>query len=568
MIVTNVRVKNFGSYKELEFNFSTSGLHLISGPTGSGKSTVCDLIPWVLFGKTAKNGLADEVRTWGSEEDAVGSVTLLRLGREYRFYRSRGRTNDLYFEDQDGTQRRGKDLKDTQRIINEMLNTSAEQYLASSYYHELSTVANFFQATAKGRKQLTEQICDLTEVTKAQEFFAYKQKMTKQLLSAESAKQANTTTSLVMTKKIIQTTESKLAAWDREQLENRSYLESKALSFDSEVEVQAGILTDKIEKWRADRQQNTFKLNAILDDLLNKQAQQEKRIAQLTFEKARLSDSSVCDHCGAQTNSVEIQSLSDSILLASKELGELNLKISRQKSSLDTELALQNPHEKTLEMVLASKNPYLVDLEKLVFREKNPFLEQLNELRVSEASLQEDYENILEVKDLHTKEFAALESAKKAAEIARNMLLEATISAIEQETNSILETYFESIARVSFKVLAADELDVSITKDGNLCTFAQLSKGQRQILKLSFGVACMKAIGNTGTSKWNQIFFDEAFDGLDDNFKIKAFSLLEALSQEYDSVYVVEHNEELKTRFASRYEVSTTDGFSQVRKIV
>jgi len=52
-------LENFASYERLEFDFSPQGLTLIEGPTGSGKSTLCDAIPWILFGRTAKDGALD-----------------------------------------------------------------------------------------------------------------------------------------------------------------------------------------------------------------------------------------------------------------------------------------------------------------------------------------------------------------------------------------------------------------------------------------------------------------------------------------------------------------------------
>jgi ABC-type lipoprotein export system ATPase subunit len=97
-------VTNFGSYKHLEFDFNSNGLTLISGPTGSGKSTLCDIVPWILFGRTSKGGAVDEVRSWDAEEATTGTLMLHGIS----ITRSR-KPNDLTI---DG--RRGKDLNDTQ----------------------------------------------------------------------------------------------------------------------------------------------------------------------------------------------------------------------------------------------------------------------------------------------------------------------------------------------------------------------------------------------------------------------------------------------------------------------
>ena len=133
MRVIRAIAHNFGSYSVLDFDFTKKGLALISGPTGSGKSTLADIIPWALFGVTAKGGLADEVCSWNS--DMPTSVALYL--EDLTIVRIRGgktKSNDLYFyessheNDVHGNFTRGKDLKDTQRLINQRLGITPETY--------------------------------------------------------------------------------------------------------------------------------------------------------------------------------------------------------------------------------------------------------------------------------------------------------------------------------------------------------------------------------------------------------------------------------------------------------
>ena len=106
--------------------------------------------------------------------------------------------------------------------------------------------------------------------------------------------------------------------------------------------------------------------------------------------------------------------------------------------------------------------------------------------------------------------------------------------------------------------------EVSIQKDGNEASFTQLSKGQRQILKLAFGCAVMKGVSNHKGIHFDQIFFDEALDGLDETMKSRAFHLLEELSIDHESVFVVEHSESLKSMFSNSYKVSLDNGESNI----
>jgi ABC-type uncharacterized transport system ATPase subunit len=69
----------------------------------------------------------------------------------------------------------------------------------------------------------------------------------------------------------------------------------------------------------------------------------------------------------------------------------------------------------------------------------------------------------------------------------------------------------------------------------------------------------MEAVANHHNIKPQQLFLDEALDGLSEEFKVKAYGLLEALSLNYSSVFVVEHSLELKTRFPTVFSVTLTN---------
>ena len=173
MKVWSCQLENFASYKELDFQFDETGLILISGPTGSGKSTLCDALPWILFSKTAKGGTVDEIINWTSEEPTKGTVFVTVPEGDFIITRIRGKKakdNDLYFADRNfpGNVTRGKDLNDTQLLINNLLGLTAELYLSGSYFHEFSQTAQFFTTTPKNRRTICEQIVDLSLAKKLQ----------------------------------------------------------------------------------------------------------------------------------------------------------------------------------------------------------------------------------------------------------------------------------------------------------------------------------------------------------------------------------------------------------------
>ena len=83
MRLLKLQIKNFISIKQASIDFEelNDGVFLISGPTGSGKSSMLDAIHWVLFGKTLSSNraaVAKEIRsTYASGTD--GTFLLLSI---------------------------------------------------------------------------------------------------------------------------------------------------------------------------------------------------------------------------------------------------------------------------------------------------------------------------------------------------------------------------------------------------------------------------------------------------------------------------------------------------------
>lgn len=84
----------FGSYvgvEEIDFSKAEQGLFLISGDTGSGKTTIFDAISFALFGEASGDGRESSMmRSHYAPEDAETYVelTFSEKGKEYRIFRS------------------------------------------------------------------------------------------------------------------------------------------------------------------------------------------------------------------------------------------------------------------------------------------------------------------------------------------------------------------------------------------------------------------------------------------------------------------------------------------------
>lgn len=509
MKILSVHLENFGSYETLDFDFQNQGLTLIQGATGSGKSTLCDAIPWVLFGKTAKGGAVDEVLSWPGDKVTKGSLCVKTRGFVLSIVRIRGKgKNDLYFEYEAGGLNiidpnfiskncaRGKDLPDTQKLINEYLGLDLDLYLSGAYYHEFSQTAQFFTTTAKNRRQICEQIVDLSLPRSLQEKTTVK---TKELKNKISETQTNI-------KSIQMSLQSMRKMETLEKTRHDEWFAKQAFKIQS--------IVNQSNRFEVDRTYNVELLSIKeLEDLKIK------------------SRSPVCSECGAPKKQSDKPTYSHYAAL------------------IEQEKTKKNPYKDQVLYVEAETNPHSAATK--------DFSEQIGEDEYHLEQLELKLKNI-------SQDMSDLEILSDITGEFRSVLISNVITQVEDSTNKLLSDYFDAELRVCLNIQESDKLEVEITKDGNVASFTQLSKGQRQLLKLCFAVSVMRSVSNNSGVSFDNIFLDEVFEGLDGRFKMQALSLLEKLSTEYESVFFIEHSETIQAVVNNKYIVSLVNGRSEI----
>jgi len=504
--VISCQVKNFGSYKDLEFSFDEKGLCLIHGATGSGKSTLCDVVPWVLFGQTAKGGAVNDIIRWGSDDIkgiTEGTVHLDTIS----VCRSRN-PNDLYFFEYknyaDAAPIRGKDLNDTQRLINARLGIDVDLYLSGAYFHEFSRTAAFFTATAKARREICEQIVDLSLADKLKLSLSAKTKDLEKSMSDIQKKMAE-----------------KLAN-DEALLRMKAQAKQQYLAWEKAQKIKIDTLLDKTFNFDSDRDLKISTLMAERDALLKKRA-----------AEALQTKRGVCPTCGG-------------VIKKTAAPAETTTPYDRQIAQLQH---MTNVYEDQLREMVDAPNPHK-DTETSATKELSAVRNQLAELTAKEESSK------FEMLQAETLQAVVLDF--------RGVLIKRTIQDIEDSTNNYLTKHFDSEIQVQLTISSSDKVDTTIRKGAYECVYTQLSKGQRQLLKLCFGLAVMGAVSNHHGVQFSTVFLDEAFDGLDEQFKMKAFNLLQTIALKYENVFVVEHSSELKSLFTNQYEVRLINGSSVI----
>lgn len=563
MKLTKIHMQYFGSYTSLDFIYPASGDILFTGNTGAGKSTFFDLIAWVCYGVTSKQGSVDEVRNWGHlDEPTVGVATLMLNNDKVVITRIRGSSqqNDLFWQVNDAAPQRGKDLRDTQALIINLLGLTKSEYLLSCSYNEFSPLNSFFLAKAKDRRATLEDLADLTlpttilaaatkrksklksedqkaQIRHAQAAGKYEHLLALQSSTAHRSQQWEATKAekLVALKDRVKNAAREHAGKIAE-IENKSYL------FEAEKARKLEDLLDRLD-------QASLKIQP--DEVLEKQLELAKRHLALLPP--------ICPTCqNPSTTTQEIGEVEKLIYLNrqyKEKFAELSEKIKETQKT-------RNPHTALLAHIKSEPNHPKAQLE-AAQKEVNPFIQQLADIN---QELVDAHTNVIETAaavEACQKSLVTLEDLSAVVAALRGRLVENCVKNIVAALNKYLVEHFGGEFAVDFTVDDQDGLDTVIYKNGNLCTYTQLSKGQRQLLRLSLVLAVASLIVETKPSLSLPIFFDEPCDGMDEETRLKALPLFQELG-ETRPVFVIDHNAAFQSMATNKIHVALVDGESVI----
>lgn len=573
MKLQNASVSNFGSISELDIDLSLSGLTLVYGPTGAGKSTLLDIPCWILFGMTAKGGSVDEIRSWQNPKaQTVGILNVSLPTGDIQVYRSRGTQssqNNLYWTETNGTEIRGKDNTETQRMLEQRLGVSANLYLTGAYASEFSPTSTFFVAKAKDRRALFDEIAVLNFPVKLKEAVSEEKSALTKALTRQNSKLEALRQRLNDHRKEENHLTGEAMDWEAKRVWRVVELQSKHTNFETIKAQKIEAVETKIVAFETRRQTNLKTIKESTNRVWAKVMPTTKiewSLDEIASINRQIEESSKCATCGAPTHS--------------EDLREAKAKLEAKLASNDQLLDKYEELEKSYASLEQEENPFLTQLEEAkqepnyyeeqLFKEidaKNPIEVQLARIVMEVSITKEQLERAeAEQKELEYQE-ASIEHLQQLAIELRAELLKNSVQEIEEATNKYLVDHFDAEIRVSFTVKGNDSLDVAIQKSGYDCVYTQLSKGQRGLLKLAFSVAVMKSASNRAGIHFDNLYFDEALDGLDAELKLKAFSLFETLAVDHKAIMLVEHATEFQTLFTNKYHVTLEADVSQFERI-
>jgi DNA repair exonuclease SbcCD ATPase subunit len=110
----------------------------------------------------------------------------------------------------------------------------------------------------------------------------------------------------------------------------------------------------------------------------------------------------------------------------------------------------------------------------------------------------------------------------------------------------------------------ATGIDIEITRKGKPIEYKQLSGGEKRRLDIVIILAFQRFLMEASGVRTNLVVFDEPFDGLDAGGVDAVMNCMDALFGDEVAVYVISHNDDIKTRFDSVVRVVKEAGVSHI----
>ena len=128
-----LKVKNFSSIRDLDFEFQDWESLLISGSNGCGKSSFVNSIFFCLTGETTKKQTIDDIVFYGESECFV-SLTFVLNKKEIILTRSRNNKSSDLCLIYDEVEHRQNTISETQKLIYSLLGVTKEELLMFNYF--------------------------------------------------------------------------------------------------------------------------------------------------------------------------------------------------------------------------------------------------------------------------------------------------------------------------------------------------------------------------------------------------------------------------------------------------
>lgn len=171
MDVLKAKYENLFSYKDAEIPFNQFNFTLFKGVNGSGKSSMFDILCWIIFGSTARKKYKGILRDVPDKPKSGKGIVWVKMddGVIYRIERKAGRGKSLSIYN--GDDEKPIPIRTSQmagEYIEKLLGMNMKTFLNIAYFSQ-GDVGRFLTSESSERIQIIADILDLQHIDKVKE---------------------------------------------------------------------------------------------------------------------------------------------------------------------------------------------------------------------------------------------------------------------------------------------------------------------------------------------------------------------------------------------------------------
>jgi len=529
---------NFNSWEQLKFKV-TPGKHLITGMNGAGKSSIFEPLPWTFYKYASK----DKDPSFLGQGNCSTGVEFQKNNELYKI--------DRYFRDEKYDDKvkiylNGEDVSlrknsGTQKELPSIIEISSDLFISTIVVLQGLPI-NFTTLTPVIRKSIIESMVGFSVWNRYTNLIrSYAREKTLANNTIQSTYNAKREEMISLNSKV-ETTKSLTPVSDDE-------IKS--------IKQQMLKVIQDIEALKADKQKistsSSIELERNLKELNKSCGTIENKISNLS----NVITNKICPTCTQQFPEEKIST-------AEKELKFLEPKYVKLKQSIGE-----------LEATLKSINEVTTKINNSE-RDRDNFQNQIISLLNKRSAAAEDVkaltakleELVLEVNSIKS-EGDALNNIISGADYLSSLLLPSSkfrakiLSSYLDRINSIIQSVCPLIfPNLTFKLVLDPKesgIEINVTKNGHPWTYKKLSGGQKKRMDVITILSFQKfLLENSGIST-NLLVFDEIFDSLDVNGVNDILNSLDTLFGPDVAIYIITHNQNMKSMFNSVITVEMTD---------
>lgn len=573
IIFEKIRFKNFLSYGNsfTEIYFLKSKTTLLLGENGAGKSSLCEAVSFVLFGKSYRKANKPSLVNNKNNKDCLVEITfkvnqdsyLVRRGLKpaiFEIYK-----NDVLIN-QDAASR------DYQKYLEESILHLNYSTFCNTILVGKSTYVSFFKLSAYERRKFVEDLLSLN-------IFSIMNDINKTNLSKLKQEYENIKTSIKVIKVKLDSTVQYIKKIQEEDEQKKTELVdfysiklNNIENNKSEIENLLKLTDDQLSEisFNSEDYEN---LNKRIDEFKNVIAKAEMRLNQIESERLKISEQSSCIHCGQEIS----KDLKQTKLIS---IGEQQEKINKiysdakikHESNIRKKDILSNDLLKITNLE-NQKVKYLNELRRLD-AEFNNIKSELENLKskVSTSVISEketakqlliDYENSLEEKD---RLLSNIENLDFINEVLKDTGIKASI--VKQYLPIIINTVNSYLMKFGFNVrLEFDEMfNERILVNGiTELNYYNYSEGEKLRIDLAMILTWKYLTKLQKNADSNLFILDEILTASMDEEGIEMF--LNILNEiEYSNLFIIAHAfDKFTSFFQSELTFIKDTGFSEIR---